>query len=245
MRVCLFAGFVLACLQSASASAASFTANFESGLDGFTIQSFNAIGATISQPENFISVNETDGPSNFLEVTNETSFGVTPRVSIATRTIDIGATSSFLSLDVALLGVSGQNNGNDTLDALSIVLVERNDPGNIFDDEFTFLFDFEAGGPVNDPFGDAADAGVPVSTSPPSDPFFDVTFEADLSALIGRTLDLEVAIFNEPDGQNLTFGVDNVSLSSGATVVPLPAGLPLLAAALGAFAAFGGRPRRG
>lgn len=227
----LLGSLVLACIGT-GAKSASFTETFDGGLSGFSIAAENFLGNDLnSGPFVFI---DTAGSNNFLTITNENPpTGSALFNATVSQSITIMQSASILTLDAALLSVSGQSNGSNFTDALEITLV---DDTNTF---FT-LFDYLGDGARLDPF---MTAGVPVSFGGAPGPFAGTgavstaSFRADLSSFAGQTLDLRINIFNEIDGENLTFGIDNIAVSA----VPLPPTILLL---LGAFGIAGIARRR-
>ena len=164
----------------------------------------------------FVSV-EQDGANDYLSM--NTSFGLL--LGVITQTIDITADAFELSFDAGVLDAAPGFGGDIFPDQM--VVGVRTDAG-----DFLRLFRQRESGALA-----YSENGLSAMLTPSSDGLFSTGVLADLSALIGLTVTLEIQIFSELDGRIVKFGLDNLALNGGViSNVPLPAPLALLATGL-------------
>jgi len=88
---------------------------------------------------------------------------------------------------------------------------------------------------LSDQFGPnpISNNGIDTSLTAPSNNLFDTGVVADLSALVGMTVMLEISVNSALDGQRTLFALDNIALTGGnVSQVPIPAPLALFATGL-------------
>ncbi len=221
MRAILI-GAVLSCATS-MAHGATLNGDFSDGLNGYSLE---ACGFDCDRPTDpFLSINLNDG-NPYLGVTTSTSLLGVLQASAQTD-IAVTADANTLSFDAVQFPTVDDPGSSGTSpfgDALSVVLIDAVS-------DIVFLFDIDASGFKFNPFGNP---GFTVTQTTASDPFFDTGVEVDLASFEGQNLTLGIFAFSESDGVILSGGFDNFALSgSQIAPIPLPAGLPVLLAALG------------
>jgi len=227
MRVCvglLSAAFALA----ASANAALITnGDFSAGdTSGYAVAACG-IGTTavndavcgfsnVIDPSQYIYVNQ-NGADDYLQL--DTGFGIL--FGSVTQSLNITANSHLFSFDAGVIG-GAPGFGSDIFPDKVTVGV-RNSVGN-----FLRIFSMTENG-----FTAYSENGLTASLTAASGGFFGTGVVADLSSLIGLSTLLEIQLFSELDGRNVSFALDNFALTGGSpSEVPGPASLALFATGL-------------
>lgn len=186
--------------------------------------------------------------SNFTPVSADPFIDVTPFGSGAAATFTTGEFSDGLFLASLAQDVSiSSAQASLTFDfSLPVIAADTTgiDGGSPVDDALFALLDGPMGihdlllvdslGPVPDPFGSAPGE---VILGPPSDPAFDYSIRADLSALAGGTATLVFDLTQEDDGKQIVaLAIGNVAL------VPEPTAGTLLIVAVSVWCCCAGVP---
>ena len=228
LSISLVAG--IASLFAVANAAVITNGDFETGdTSGFNVAGCGAATTMVNDPvcgftnvidpSGFITVQQ-NGANNFLQL--DSGLGTQILLGQLTQTFNVTANANMLSFDAGVLNVLPGLGSEVFPDLLSIGL--RTASGNHLP---LFL--------LSDQFGPnpISNNGIVTSLTAPSNNLFDTGVVADLSALVGMTVMLEISVNSALDGQRTLFDLDNIALTGGnVSQVPIPAPLALFATGL-------------